>query len=76
MLLAKGADPNVHTTDTGETPLHMAAKVGDQDAVNLLLEQGSELNPRDVEEKTPLQLATDTNAMDVVKMLLNKGAGD
>lgn len=41
MLLKSGAGPN-HTTDDGQTPVHVAAKNGSVVALELLLEDGGD----------------------------------
>lgn len=43
MLLKSGADPNI-TMDSGETPLHVAAKTGRLRIIRLLLQDGG--NPQ------------------------------
>lgn len=41
-----------HRNERGETPLHIAAIKGEQDQVQLLLEQGSDPNVRDFAGKS------------------------
>ena len=45
MLLDVGADPNA-ADPTGETPLMTAARVGNLDAVKLLLDRGARCSTR------------------------------
>lgn len=41
MLLKSGAQPNVKQTD-GQTPLHIAARVGNADMIRLMLKEGAD----------------------------------
>ena len=65
VLLASGANPNVHTksnvvtpslasgtTVCGETPLHFAAAFGDEEMVRLLVEAGADLNAENAHGET------------------------
>lgn len=71
VLLAHGANPNVHTRPgvetgcfmrdcrtKGETPLHRAAAFGDEEAVQLLLDAGASLNAKDANGDSPLSWAS------------------
>ena len=42
---------------TGESPLHLAAQCGLEDSVRILLESGSEVEPKNREQNTPLHFA-------------------
>ncbi|XP_018560710.1 ankyrin repeat domain-containing protein 53 [Lates calcarifer] len=55
-LLEKGADINV-TTDSGQTPLHLAASEGLLDCVEILLQAGADVFAHDSMGHTPLDLA-------------------
>ncbi|HTZ48580.1 MAG TPA: ankyrin repeat domain-containing protein [Verrucomicrobiae bacterium] len=67
VLLAHGAHPNrktKHNVETGgfmrdcrtkgETPLHRAAAFGDEEAIQLLLEAGAQIDAKDMNGETPL----------------------
>lgn len=60
----------------GETPLMLAAKVGNHDIVEYLLKAGAKVdNPADVGERlTPLMAAITSNNAEVVALLLSRGA--
>ena len=56
-LLANGADPNVKD-DKGRTPMHIIAQKGiGKNQVQLLIEDGGDINSRDVHGETPLNYA-------------------
>src|SRR5271170_705124 len=54
-LLAFGSDVNVRSR-AGETPLHIAAKRGRDEAMTLLLTQGADIDAQDKRFRTPLHL--------------------
>lgn len=56
------------------TPLHLAAKLGFIEIVELLLEYTSEVDARNRLKQTPLQWAAYYSHLDVVKYLVSKGA--
>ena len=71
VLLAHGADPNhktKHNAETGafmrdcrtkgETPLHRAAAFGDEEAVQLLLDAGAQIDAKDMYGDSPLGWAS------------------
>ena len=77
-LLEHGADPGVIDLYTGQTPLHLAAWVGDIETVRVLLEYGADPNAettRPSRAKTALIEAA-RNASDplLIKLLLEHGA--
>ena len=54
VLLDAGADPNCQEEDDPHwTPLHFAAKYGDVEIAELLLERGAKLDRRDAHGETP-----------------------
>ncbi|XP_059211187.1 ankyrin repeat domain-containing protein 53 [Centropristis striata] len=55
-LLENGADINV-TTDSGTTPLHLAASEGLLDCTEILVQAGADVSARDSMGHTPLDLA-------------------
>lgn len=71
VLLAHGANPNVHTKPgvetgcfmrdcrtKGETPLHRAAAFGDEEAVQLLLDAEATIDAKDANGDSPLSWAS------------------
>ena len=67
VLLAHGANPNVHTKPgvetgsfmrdcrtKGETPLHRAAVFGDEEAIQMLLDAGAKRDVQDANGESPL----------------------
>lgn len=73
-LLAAGANPDavVH----GNTPLMLAAKLGNLELVKMLLDKGASVdnNALNSERRTPLMVAITSNRADVVGFLLANGA--
>ena len=57
-----------------ETPLFYAARMGQKDVVQLLIEKGADPNWQHLNEWTPLHMAAGKCHPDVVRMLLNAGA--
>ncbi|XP_032219761.2 transient receptor potential cation channel subfamily A member 1 [Nematostella vectensis] len=58
----------------GSTPLHNAAKSNNRAIVELLIEQGANVNARNGLNVTPLMLAASTGSADSVHLLMEKGA--
>ena len=59
----------------GLTPLHLAAREGQIEAVKALLEAGADVNQQTVgDNSTPILIATINGHFDLAKMLLDKGA--
>ncbi len=73
-LLAQGTLPD--TVVNGNTPLMLAAKIGNTQIVQALLDSGAQVdNPAlSSERRTPLMVAISSNNPDVVSLLLSKGA--
>lgn len=73
-LLDNGAD--IHTTDAWEnTPLHQAAKGGDEQLVRLLLDRGASTTARVSDKRcTPLHYAAVGGSPAIVKLLVENGA--
>lgn len=76
VLLDAGADVNVRSTDTGDTPLTGSLYYrGDaSDIVNLLLRRGANPNIGNSFGRTPLLLATFGQPISVLEALLQAGA--
>ena len=73
-LLDAGANPNAVVN--GNTPLMLAAKIGNIDAAKLLIDRGASVdnNALNSERRTPLMVAISSNNAEVVGLLLAKGA--
>ena len=73
-LLADGA--NADAVVNGNTPLMLAAKIGELSIVELLLDSGATVdnNAVNAERRTPLMVAITSNNADVAALLLSRGA--
>ncbi|CAH1110875.1 unnamed protein product [Psylliodes chrysocephalus] len=73
-LLENNANPNTYQIFT-ETPLHVAAALGNPEIIKLLLQYGAAVNVQcGTSKQTPLHLAAEDGDLDCVNMLLNAGA--
>ena len=68
VLLYHGADPKM-TYDDGQTPLHVAARVGDIGVVKELLDRGGYNDKEDIIGLTPLVWATYWGHTEVEKLI-------
>jgi cytohesin len=66
-----GAD---EAKDAGETPLHVAARAGHAPVVELLVQNGADVNASDENQMTVLQHAVYAGQVAVVQLLLEHGA--
>lgn len=73
-LVALGADPDVRVGDNRNTPLLMAAFLGQLGCVRALIESGASLDARDWRDNTPLRFAVQQGFVEVLQMLLAAGA--
>jgi cytohesin len=60
--------------DSGETPLTLAARDGQYETVKLLLEEGANVDARNLDGDTPLVLASAIGHIEVVQLLLENNA--
>lgn len=78
LLLAHGANAQIRATRgnaKAKTPLHAAARSGNDACLSLLLEHGAQLEARDAEGLTPLFLAAGFNdGNNCLTLLLEHGA--
>ena len=72
-LLSKDVNPNT-ADSTGATPMHAAALWPRTNALELLLEHGSEVDRQDQLGNTPLHVAAFAGHKDAVKLLLERSA--
>ena len=73
--LAKQHPDWINAPEAGDhTPLHVAVASGKLLAVEHLLQDGANLEARDVCRWTPLHMAVDNNRPDILEFLLVKGA--
>ena len=56
-MLESGANPDP-ADNSGDTPLHIAASLGQTEVVQALLDAGADPNARSTEGRTPLNGAT------------------
>lgn len=69
LLLQNGADPNI--TDNGDTPLLLAAKKNNTDAIEMLIVQyQADVNHQGPSANTPLMEAIDNGDLDTVRPFL------
>ncbi len=73
LLLDNGADVNAVVKD-GRTPLHLAARFGHREVVELLLERGAQVNQESPHWGNPLFVAAYRGQREVVELLLKHGA--
>lgn len=72
-LLGKGANPNIQT-NTGDTPLILAARIGFGEGVSLLLQFKARADLANRAGETPLIIAVQQRKAPIVKRLLEAGA--
>jgi ankyrin repeat protein len=58
----------------GDSPLHIAALLGDVDAINILINNGAHINARGEKKLTPLHHAFMKGHVDAIETLLSRGA--
>ena len=73
-LLKKGADINQIGLYRDGSALHLAARSGQQEIAQLLIDSGATVDIRDLSDYTPLHNAAWNGNLDIVKLLLNAGA--
>jgi hypothetical protein len=66
------ADFSITMPDTGDTPLHLAAKLGHHGVVEVLLKAGAKPQGKNDQGKTVLQCAMDSGSMETVRLLVPK----
>ncbi|XP_068676235.1 transient receptor potential cation channel subfamily A member 1-like isoform X4 [Montipora foliosa] len=76
LMVAEGHDvcKSQLLDDQGMVPLHRAALNNHVTVVNYLLDQGSQVDPRDTQGRTPLFLAASVGGTATVQLLMDRGA--
>ena len=74
LLLTNGAKVNIKTKKLRDTPLHIAARTGNIEIVQMLLDGGANINAVNQYCITPLHNAVKSKKMETVELLLNQGA--
>lgn len=74
LLLENGANADAEVSDLGATALHMAARFGSKESVDLLLSQRVDVNRRDRYGSSPLHLASQFNRHEIVACILDAQA--
>jgi ankyrin repeat protein len=72
-LLERGASRN-YQDKNGETPLHIAARKGRRNTIDMLIEWGAEVNVQNKAGETPLYIAVVARESELVERLINCGA--
>lgn len=73
-LLDAGVHVNSAENEIGLTPLHVATHFGHENAVNLLISAGANIEAVDADEQTPLMTAVENNYPNLVSVLAKTGA--
>lgn len=71
-LLDLGANPSPTAVD-GSTPLHLAARTGQEYLADRLLKHGAVIDARDNQGRTPIILAVEKGELSLTKLLLKRG---
>ncbi|WP_020531549.1 ankyrin repeat domain-containing protein [Flexithrix dorotheae] len=75
LLLAKGADPNLASNNQFKVaPIHSACAISSYEIAKLLIENGANVNARQMQGVTPLHSAAHNGEAEIVKLLLENGA--
>ena len=69
LLIERGAKINVHSAGQNHTPLDLAAREGDLEMVELIVDNGANVN-----NYKPLHLASQKGHLEIVTYLVEKGA--
>lgn len=73
-MLEEGADPNTPAGPLSETPLHVATRRRRHSAVELLLEQGADIDAKNAGGKTPYAHAVRRGFVEIAELLRRAGA--
>jgi ankyrin repeat protein len=75
MKSKEGVVHKIAEFEPNSTPLHLAARVGAEELVELLCAKGANVNSKDATDGTPLLLAVQSRSVKTVQILLSHGAG-
>jgi uncharacterized protein len=73
-LIQKGVPVNAKDSDFGNTSLHEVYNNRTAAVTSLLLENGAQVDARNLEQKTPLYLAAEIGKAEIVEVLIRNGA--
>ena len=73
-LVAKGAKIDAQEQTDSWKPIHTAARYGEKDKVQLLIDQGADVNAKDAEGYTSLHYAAENGHKEVAELLIAQGA--
>ncbi|NJM58189.1 MAG: hypothetical protein HC857_13165 [Synechococcales cyanobacterium RU_4_20] len=73
-LIQKGVPVNAKNSNFGNTPLHEVYYDRTAGVTALLLENGAQVDARNLEQKTPLHLAAEIGKAEIVEVLIRNGA--
>lgn len=74
LLIQKGVPVNAKNSSFGNTPLHEVYNNKTAGVTAMLLENGAQVDARNLEQKTPLHLAAEIGRADIVDVLIRNGA--
>ena len=74
-MIARGANIEIRNEDD-ETPLHIAAKSGNREALDILLRAGASMSALDCDGRTPIQVACLHYKFTVIESLIQHGAAN
>lgn len=74
ILIKAGANPNERYVHKNRSMLHLAAKQGNTDAIQVLTNNNANINITDDYGQTPLHLAVEQGNVDAIQVLIEKGA--
>jgi ankyrin repeat protein len=74
-LLDKGADPNTPSDNQLKVaPLHSACAISNYEIAELLIQNGADVNAKQLNGVTPLHSASHNGELELSKLLINNGA--
>lgn len=74
LLLAYNAQVNRYNTNRPNTPLHLAVRNRDTETVEMLLNNGANINARNKFGHTPLHISICNKKIEIIQLLLRRGA--
>ena len=74
-LLANGANPNIAANNPMKvTPLHSACAISNFEIAELLIQNGADVNAKQMRGVTPLHSAAHNGQLEIVQLLIENGA--